>query len=191
MKNVKIYEDNERFGNFIRFAKKQNGRKLVSDSLFNKFNEIFSSISGTNSIKIFTSPFILAAGVVSYNFERTTSKFRLASIMKCSNSKIAYDEGDFTDRKGSPKLNIIGCAGSLNTKDVQKESLTNLNIIAENLHIESLNEEYYDNLDSLEIIGGNLLLSDKNIDAYMENKLLPNLKYVGGKVLVNAKECIR
>lgn len=191
MKNVKIYEENERFISFIKFAKKQNDRKLVSDSLFCKLNEIYRLSSDTNGIKIFTSPFILAAGIVSYNFERTTSKFRLASIMKCSNSKIAYDEGDFTNRKGSPKLNIIGCAGSLNTKDVQKESLANLNIITEDLHVESLNEEYYDNLDSLEIIGGNLLLSDKNIDAYMDNKLLPNLKYVGGKVLVNAKEYIR
>ncbi len=194
MSNLKFYEDKLFLNKFIKFSRKVNQRELLSDTLFCDLHECFGNAECTTnnkivgSIKVVCGLFVLTTGVITYAIERTSSKRKLASIMECSTKQIAYSEGDFADRTGNPKKEIIGCASSLCTKNVKGVSLENLRVITSDLHMESLSEEYCDRLNSLEIIGGNLYLSKKNIDAYEQKRILPNLKYVGGKVLVHSRE---
>lgn len=187
MENLKMYSDE--FTQMIKFSRKMNGKVAVSETLLGFFSEALHTSGNTvkDKLRVVTSPFVLVAGTIAYQVERTRSKNKLASIMECSKEQIACSEGDFADKNGNSKT-IIGCSGDLCTKNVQKESLTTLSVITGDLHMESLDEEHCAQLNSLEFVGGDLCLSDKNIEALEQGRILTNLKHVDGKVLVNSME---
>lgn len=190
MKKQKNYENEKVLKKFISFARKENRRRLFSDCLFLSWNECFRKSENKiiGCIKVVFSPFVLVAGLIAYGIERMCSRCKLATIMECPTKQIAYSEGDFIDKKGISKTSIIGYVRDLCTKNVKKESLNSLRVIGGDFHMESLSDENCYFLNSLVAIGGNIFLSDKNIKAFEEKRILPNLEYIGGKVLVNARE---
>lgn len=194
MKNLKVYENEKEMVNLIKFSRRENEKVSISEQMITSIPELFTVSEDTKKasaiygLRVVTAPFVIGTAMVLHQIERVNKKKKLTSIMDCSKENIAYSEGDFNYRNGQPKTSIVGCVSDLNTKNVNKESLKEIRVIVKDLHMESLPEENYDRLNSLEFVGGNLYLSDNSIEAFKVKQLLPNLKYVGGNILVNAKE---
>ena len=191
MRNASVYENENLFIN--KFLKEENQKTLISDKMletYAKCSEISTDTfkeKAVSAVRIAISPFVLAIAGATYCLERNKKRETLSYIMKIPKDNIAFSAGDFADKDGNPKV-IVGCADELNVKDVKKESLENLKLIVKDLHMESLSENF-EVLDNLEIIGGNLYLSDKNIEEYISGGVLPKLKKIGGKTFVNSREC--
>ena len=176
----------------LRLTERENARSLLSDKLLLEASNCFHANANVDEktvirhLRAFTFPIITATGVVSYVIDRSIQKHKVASLLNCPTSQVAFSEGDFTDRDGNYKNEILACADSLTYKaNIEKDWLKSIRFILKDAHLEALDGE---KMDSLEAIGGNLYLSDKNIDAFKTGNFLPNLQHVGGKVLVNAKE---
>lgn len=174
----------------LKLTERENARLLMSEKILleasNCFHAGASEIRAIRHLKIATFPIITATGVISYAIDRSVQKHKVASLLNCSTNQVVFSEGDFTDRNGNYKNEILACAGSLTYKaNIEKDWLKSIRFILKDAHLEALDEE---KMDSLEAIGGNLYLSDKNIEAFRNREFLPNLQHVGGKVLVNAKE---
>lgn len=194
MKNLKVNENEKKMVELIEFSKKENEKVSVSERMLTSIPELFAVSEDTVKgraicgLRVVLAPFYIGTAMVLHQIERVNKKGKLTSIMDCSKEKIAYSEGDFNYRDGKPKTTIVGCVSDLNTKNVKKESLNGVKVVAKDFHMESLAEQNYEYLNSLEFVGGNLYLSDNSIEAFKVKQLLPNLKHVGGKILVNEKE---
>ena len=174
----------------LKLTKRENARSLMSEKILleasNCFHAGASGVKAIRHLRIVAFPIITATGDVSYAIDRSVQKHKVASLLNCSTDQVVFSEGDFTDREGNCKNKILACADSLTYKaDIEKDWLKSIRFILKDAHLEALDGE---KMDSLEAIGGNLYLSDKNIDAFQNGNFLPNLQHVGGKVLVNAKE---
>ena len=174
----------------LKLTERENARSLMSEKILleasNCFHPDASETRAIRHLKIVAFPIITATGVISYAIDRSVQKHKVASLLNCSTDQVVFSEGDFTDRNGNYKNEILACADSLTYKaNIEKDWLKSIRFILKDAHLEALDEE---NMNSLEAIGGNLYLSDKNIEAFKNREFLPNLQYVGGKVLVNAKE---
>ena len=176
----------------LRLTERENARSLLSDKLLLEASNCFHANANVDEktvirhLRAFAFPIITATGVVSYVIDRSIQKHKVASLLNCPTSQVAFSEGDFTDREGNHKNEILACAAGFTYKaNIEKDWLKSIRFILKDAHLEALDEE---NMKSLEAIGGNLYLSDKNIEAFKNREFLPNLQYVGGKVLVNAKE---
>lgn len=174
----------------LSLMEKENNRSLVSEKLLMTASECFN-VDPTEkkvirNLKIAAFPFLAVMGIASYSIDKVIQTRKVASLLNCSNDQVVFSEGDFTDKQGSAKETILGCATNFTYKaNIKKDWLQSLRLILKDAHLEALDEE---TLASLEAIGGNVYLSDRNIEAYEQGSFLPNLQYVGGKVFVNAKE---
>ena len=174
----------------LRLTERENARSLMSEKLLLKASDCFhagaSKTRAIRHLKIVTFPIVTATGVLFYAIDRSLQKHKVASLLNCSTDQVVFSEGDFTDREGNYKNEILACADSLTYKaNIEKNWLKSMRFILKDAHLEALDGE---KMDSLEAIGGNLYLSDKNIDAFQTGNFLFNLQHVGGKILVNAKE---
>ena len=174
----------------LRLTERENTRSLLSDKLLLEASNCFHIDEDEKKVirrlRVFAFPIITTAGVISYAIDRSIQKHKVASLLNCPTSQVIFSEGDFTDREGNHKNEILACATSLTYKaNIEKDWLKSIRFILKDAHLEALDEE---NMISLEAVGGNLYLSDKNIEAFKNREFLPNLQHVGGKVLVNAKE---